>query len=342
MARAWATGMATYDKLLAGLAEVKAAPRDEGAGGGDDRGAQAPAASSAADAKAARKAAKAAKRAAKAAKAAEAAAAAAAAAPPPPKASHLARFSRRRAGKAVGGYSASDLAAVLGVAAPAEGAARVERASPPPRAEAPPPAPSSPSPPHTPAWWAGAFTRARARLGAAPQPPAARRPIGGAPGFTEADQEALATRAAAGGRSGRVGLGVEKKVGGARWAGTRTALGSDDEEQGEEGGDAEPEAELPATASLEEDAGILILPPRRRAAAAAAPAPLPKSAKGAARAALAGGALPRAALVAAMQEALACGAAAAAAAVDALTAKGSVAADAGGALGLPPRKKQRR
>ena len=65
-------------------------------------------------------------------------------------------------------------------------------------------------------------------------------------GFSEQDQTDLYNAAQGGATQGRVGLGrssMPKKVGGARWQGTKTKLGSDDDEDGDDDDEKEQETE---------------------------------------------------------------------------------------------------
>jgi hypothetical protein len=89
---------------------------------------------------------------------------------------------------------------------------------------------------------------ARARLGAGSEAASASAARRAGAGFTEADQEAVATAA---GTSNRKGLGLQAKVAGARWTGRKTRRGSDDE--GEEAGPPASSPPPPAVA----DAGFV-------------------------------------------------------------------------------------
>ncbi|GAB4821901.1 hypothetical protein N2152v2_008947 [Parachlorella kessleri] len=83
-------------------------------------------------------------------------------------------------------------------------------------------------------WWAGYFGRAARTPGAGAGP--SGQPTILVHGFREEDQENLYNIAQGGKTQGRVGLGrssMPKKVAGTRWAGKKTRLGSDSEDESE-------------------------------------------------------------------------------------------------------------
>eukprot|EP00887_Chlorella_sp_A99_P006340 scaffold3.g6340.t1 len=155
----------------------------------------------------------------------------------------------------------------------AAAAAAAAAAAPPPPAKARAAA-RAPAQPPTPEeagegqWWGLVFHRA-GRLGAAraAQPPGAGGARITAHGFSEQDQANLYHLAHDGATQGRVGLGrssMPKKVAGARWAGTKTRLGSDSEDEEEEAAaeDAAPEGQ--PTGTLEQEGVVIIMPAPRK------------------------------------------------------------------------------
>ena len=201
------------------------------------------------------------------------------------RATHIGRFKRRENSKMVKGYSSGDLAAILGEDPFAQQAAMpvirnttvdgagsssedddaVEHASVATDHHAK--AASALNKAHVDAWWAGYFM-VGPRAGSRGEK-AAIKGKGKKVGFSEADQEALDAWAHSHATHGKVGLGrssmKKKTIGGAKWEGTKTKLGSDsdddgdaavvidDEEIGDDGG--------------HEDSGIQIVMPAKRAAA---------------------------------------------------------------------------
>ncbi len=196
------------------------------------------------------------------------------------KATHIGRFKRRESSKMVKGYSSSDLAAILGEDPFAKQAAAMQTIK-----NTVDPAGSSSdddAPGHDPvatdhpaaeaskinkaqvdSWWAGYFM-VGPRAGSRGEKAAIKKK-GKKSGFSEADQEALDAWAHSHATHGKVGLGrssMKKTIGGAKWEGTKTKLGSDsdddeaavvidEEEIGDDGG--------------QEDSGIQIVLPQKRA-----------------------------------------------------------------------------
>ncbi|KAK9831786.1 hypothetical protein WJX74_009295 [Apatococcus lobatus] len=186
---------------------------------------------------------------------AAAAAAAAAAAKNP---THLGRFARREAGKRVKGYSATDLAAILGGGA-SDAPPKAAPAAEPATLDAPEqPAPSSdaseetalevgddagtsqPEQDDSGKWWSKAFSRA-GRMGSRPMDVKdAPKPKVNVHGFSEQDQVDLYSLTQGGASKSKQGLGqasAPKKVAGARWEGTKMRIGDasdlDEPEQAE-------------------------------------------------------------------------------------------------------------
>ncbi len=196
------------------------------------------------------------------------------------KATHIGRFKRRESSKMVKGYSSSDLAAILGEDPFAKQAAMetikntVDQAGSSSDDDEPGPEPVATGHPsaeasklnkaQVDAWWAGYFM-VGPRAGSRGEKAAIKKK-GKKVGFSEADQEALDTWAHSHATHGKVGLGrssLKKTIGGAKWEGTKTKLGSDsdddeaavvidEEEIGDDGG--------------QEDGVIEIVMPQKRAA----------------------------------------------------------------------------
>ena len=201
------------------------------------------------------------------------------------KATHIGRFKRRETSKMVKGYSSSDLAAILGEDPFAKQAAilptvenTVERAesSSDDDADVPDVAPvestenskkvkSKSKSVQLDAWWAGYFVLGP-RAGSRGEKVAIKKRQKKV-GFSEADQEALDAWAHSHATQGKVGLGrssMRKTIGGAKWEGTKTKLGSDSDEDDElpglvDGGDLEDEEE-------EDVHGIQVVLPKKNSA----------------------------------------------------------------------------
>ena len=161
---------------------------------------------------------------------------------------HAARRREERDKRKAEKAAAAKAAKAAAVAAKAEAASRkrARSASPPPpplrviaAADALADAAPAPAPPQH--WWSRLFHSAGAMLGAEHTARKER-------GFCEADQEALFMDAHGGKTEGRVGLGRRSdanplKIGGARWAGSKTAFADADAEgEGDEQADDAEEA----------------------------------------------------------------------------------------------------
>lgn len=215
-------------------------------------------------------------------------------------ATHLGRFKKRETAKHVKGYSAHDLAAILGedpFAAAAATVAEVRadaavtsssdsdsdgemaaaRDAPSVQQETPTPAFTARRSEEAPVahaaedagqWWSGYFMRS-GRMGAMKRPGSKGIKAGG---FSEQDQTDLYTRVQDGATQGRVGLGrssMPKKVAGARWEGKRMKLGSDSEDEQEEVEDGDEERQQIEEGIEAEEGIVIVLPKNGRAAAVA-------------------------------------------------------------------------
>ena len=206
------------------------------------------------------------------------------------RATHIGRFKRGESSKMVKGYSSSDLAAILGedpfakqaasLAAVENAAVRAESSSDDdedvvvPAGTAGTATAAFTTPPKNrenaavvavstvdeDSWWSGYFM-VGPRAGSRSEKLAikAKKKVG----FSEADQEALDTRAHSHATQGKVGLGrssMKKTIGGAKWEGKKTKLGSDSEGEDEDA----MEKEQGDDDDAEEDNGIQVVMPKKR------------------------------------------------------------------------------
>ena len=156
-------------------------------------------------------------------------------APNPPsskKATHIGRFKKRETSKMVKGYSSSDLAAILGedpFAKQQLNEIQVEKEYSETSTSDEEENAAEASLPAADAWWSNYFI-VGPRAGSKGEKQRIRKK---STGFSEKDQENLYSSAHENATTGRVGLGrssMPKKVAGVRWAGTKTRLGSDDDD----------------------------------------------------------------------------------------------------------------
>ena len=202
------------------------------------------------------------------------------------KATHIGRFKRRENSKMVKGYSTSDLAAILGEDPFAKQAAAMSAIQNtvkqvgsssddddildhnPVATEQPATEASKSNKAQVDTWWAGYFM-VGPRAGSRGEKAAIKKK-GKKVGFSEADQEALDAWAHSHATHGKVGLGrssMKKTIGGAKWEGTKTMLGSES--------DVDDEAEMViddeeiGDDDSHEDNGIQIVMPQKRTVAVA-------------------------------------------------------------------------